>query len=555
MARMRIGLAQLNPIVGDIEGNTRRVREMIERGADSKIDLIVFTELVITGYPPKDLVLREQFVDRNIKAVNDLAEQSRYGPTAVVGFVDRNKENKGASLYNAAAVLMDGRIATIAHKSLLPTYDVFDEHRYFEPAESTTHFELSVDGRIHTIGVTICEDAWTDESCFAGRRYRRQPVAVLGNAGVDLVINLSASPFVVGKQTYREALIANHAKSIQRPMLLVNQVGGNDELLFDGASFVCNAAGKTVHRAAAFREELSIVELVESGACHGTLNEYPDNIASIREALVIGTRDYVRKCGFENVVLGLSGGIDSAVTCAIAVEALGADNVLGVAMPSRYSSDHSITDAEALANALGIELKTIPIRDVHEAMEKELAPHFEGMQPGIAEENIQARIRGSILMALSNKFNRLLLTTGNKSEIAVGYCTLYGDMCGGLAVISDLPKTTVYELARHINAHSNREIIPKSTIEKLPSAELRPDQHDQQSLPPYDMLDAILHRYVELDESVEDIIAIGLDEKIVRTIAWLVDTNEYKRKQMATGLKITSRAFGVGRRMPIAAKF
>ncbi|MCB9858742.1 MAG: NAD+ synthase [Phycisphaerales bacterium] len=552
---MRIGLAQLNPLVGDVDGNTQRVREMMLRARNDNVDLVVFTELVITGYPPKDLVLRSQLVDRNIAAIHQLAGTTKDGPTAVVGFVDRNNEKEGATLFNAAAVLTQGTIAAIAHKSLLPTYDVFDEHRYFEPAESSTTFELQSKHGPRKIGITICEDAWTDETCFAGRRYRRKPVQELGKAGVDLVINLSASPFVVGKQAYRETLVSGHAKSINRPMLLVNQVGGNDELLFDGASFMCDSAGRLVHRAAAFREDFTVVEIDTNGACRGMLQPYPDEIASIREALVLGTRDYVRKCGFENVVLGLSGGIDSAVTCAIAVEALGAEHVLGVAMPSRYSSDHSISDAEALAKALGIEIRTIAIRDIHTAVERDLAPHFDGHAPGIAEENIQARIRGNILMALSNKFGRLLLTTGNKSEIAVGYCTLYGDMCGGLAVISDLPKTTVYDLARHMNEHAKREIIPLSTIEKPPSAELRPDQHDQQSLPPYSVLDAILHRYVELDESVEEIIAGGYDAATVRKVARLVDLNEYKRKQMATGLKVTSRAFGIGRRMPIAARF
>ncbi|HRW55730.1 MAG TPA: NAD+ synthase, partial [Phycisphaerae bacterium] len=480
---MRIALAQLNPIVGDIHGNTQRIREMIDRARSLRVDLVVFTELTIPGYPPKDLVLRSQFVDRNIEAIRSLAKETLEGPAAVVGFVDRNYEKEGATLFNAAAVLAGGDVASIAHKSLLPTYDVFDEHRYFEPAATSAMFELKSADGLRKIGVTICEDAWTDETCFAGRRYRRKPVQELAQSGADLIINLSASPFVVGKQSYRETLISTHARSIQRPMLLVNQVGGNDELLFDGASFMCDAGGNLVHRAAGFREDLTVVELGADGACHGDIQPYPDAIASVREALVLGTRDYVHKCGFENVVLGLSGGIDSAVTCAIAVEALGAEHVLGVAMPSRFSSDHSVHDAVALAEALDVRLLTIPIRDIHSAMERDLAPWFADTAPGIAEENIQARIRGNLLMALSNKFGRLLLTTGNKSEIAVGYCTLYGDMCGGLAVISDLPKTTVYALARHMNEHASREIIPLSTIEKPPSAELRPDQHDQQSLP------------------------------------------------------------------------
>lgn len=552
---MRIVLAQLNPIVGDIDGNALRIRATIDKARAGRADLVVFTELVMTGYPPKDLVLRSHFVERNILAVDDLAADTRDGPAVLVGFVDRNSAERGADLYNAAALLADGRRIATIHKSLLPTYDVFDEHRYFEPGNGAQAFDIKTTDGVVRVGVTICEDLWTADSCFNGRRYSRRPIEEVAAAGADVVVNLSASPFVVGKQAYRESLIGGHAKSIGKPVLLVNQVGGNDELIFDGASFACDSSGALVHRATPFDEDLSFVEINGDGSVAGTVRSYPDEIGSIRAALVLGTRDYVRKCGFEKVVIGLSGGIDSAVTAAIAVEALGAENVLGVAMPSRYSSDHSVADAKSLASNLGIELQVVPIRDIHTAIESELTPLYEGTRTGAAEENVQARLRGNILMALSNKFHRLLLTTGNKSEIAVGYCTLYGDMCGGLAVISDVPKTTVYALAHEINRHAGRGIIPESTITKPPSAELRPDQHDQQSLPPYDVLDAILYQYVDLDRSIKSIADQGFDIELVRDIAGRVDHNEYKRKQMATGLKVTSRAFGVGRRMPIAARY
>ena len=552
---MRIALAQLNPVVGDIDGNCARIRETIAHARDAGADLVVFTELVITGYPPKDLVLRDHFVDQNIRALDTLAAHTGAGPAVLVGFVDRNTTRHGASLHNAAALLADGRRAATFHKSLLPTYDVFDEHRYFEPGPGASAVDIPARRGTVRVGVTICEDLWTGEACFAGRRYQRCPIDEVAAAGAQVVVNLSASPYVVGKQANRQALIAAHAKAVGRPVLLVNQVGGNDELLFDGASFACDAEGALVHRAGAFTEDLTLVELSADGRLTGTIQDYPDDIGSIHAALVLGTRDYVRKCGFTKVVIGLSGGIDSAVTAALAVEALGAENVLGVAMPSRYSSDHSVTDAALLADNLRIEMRNIPIHRVHDVFEESLAPAFAGTSPGLAEENLQARIRGNILMALSNKFGRLLLTTGNKSEIAVGYCTLYGDMSGGLAVISDVPKTTVYALAREINRAAGRAIIPESTMTKPPSAELRPDQFDQQSLPPYDVLDAILFQYVDLDRSVEAIVAQGFDESIVRDVAVRVDHNEYKRKQMATGLKVTTRAFGIGRRMPIAARY
>lgn len=549
---MKIALAQLNAIVGDIDGNCERIIQQYQQADAGGADLVVFPELAITGYPPKDLLLRSRFVQRNLAAVERLALELNGNAAALVGFVDRNKSADGVPLHNAAALLQRGRRLAVAHKSLLPTYDVFDEHRYFEPATESTIIELTLAGRVRRVAITICEDLWTDDACFSGRRYHRRPIDEIAERGADLIVNLSASPFVIDKHAFREKMLGAHARRACCPVLLCNQVAGNDELIFDGSSFAVAADGTLRHRAKAFETDLLIADL-NSG--ESLIAAYPDAIGSVNDALVLGTRDYVRKCGFENVVIGLSGGIDSAVTCAVAVEALGADKVLGVALPSRYSSDHSVSDAAALAEQLGVQFEEIAIRDIHAACEATMQPIFGDLPPDITEENIQARVRGLILMSLSNKFGRLLLTTGNKSELSIGYCTLYGDMCGGLAVISDVPKTMVYDLARWINERAGHAVIPESTITKPPSAELRPDQNDQQSLPPYDVLDEILRRYVELEMSVDEIAADDFDVDIVRDIVHKVDHNEYKRKQMATGLKVTSRAFGVGRRMPIAARF
>ena len=550
---MIIALAQTNPVVGDIGSNCRRIGEWIKRAGKAGAELVVFPELAVTGYPPKDLLRKADFVQDNVRAIESIAELTVGGPAALVGFVQPNASAVGRALWNATALLRNGRLDGAFHKSLLPTYDVFDERRYFEPAESAGSVEIDLGGRRVRVGVTICEDLWNDEQFFSRRLYHRDPMDELARAGVELVVNLSASPFTVGKQAIREQLLGGHASAKSVPVVCVNQVGGNDDLLYDGASCVFDASGRLIARAKALEEDLLIVDLDKSGDAR--VEHYPNRIASVWQGLVMGTRDYVEKCGFREVVVGLSGGIDSALTAAIAVEALDSQRVHGVAMPSRYSSEHSFNDAQALAANLGIDLRTISIREIHETFERQMASAFEGRPPDITEENIQARIRGTILMALSNKFGWLLLSTGNKSELAVGYCTLYGDMCGGLAVISDVPKTMVYELAHFANARAPKEVVPQSTLTKAPSAELRPDQHDQQSLPPYDVLDAILHQYVEQEKSAAEIIATGFEPALVRDVIDRVDRNEYKRKQAATGLKVTSRAFGFGRRMPIAARF
>jgi len=560
---VKIALAQINPIVGDVVGNAEKIIACIAQAKSTGASLVAFPELAVAGYPPRDLLLKPRFVQANVQAVHRIA-QACTGIAALVGFVEPNADQVGRRLRNAAAYCTGGRVKQVCHKSLLPTYDVFDEQRYFEPGPELTLVEH--DGV--PLGVTICEDLWNDEQLIGRRLYRRDPVAQLAQAGARLLVNISASPFEHGKHTFKVKLFGNQASRHRLPILVVNQVGGNDELIFDGASSVFDARGELIAQAKAFAEDLLVVDVdvppqggsspaaIRTGSLPGSRVEpYPQGIAAIHDALVVGTRDYVHKCRFQHVVLGLSGGVDSAVTAAIAVAALGPQAVTGVAMPSRYSSEHSQTDAQAVARNLGLEFKTISIAPMHEVFETQLQPHFRPRPPDVTEENLQARIRGSILMALSNKFGWLLLTTGNKSEIAVGYCTLYGDMCGGLAVISDVPKTMVYELARHINERAGQSIIPPGTLTKPPSAELRPDQTDQDSLPPYDMLDAILEQYVSQEKSADEIVAAGFDAETVHKVIRLIDLNEYKRKQAAPGLKVTSRAFGVGRRMPLAARF
>jgi NAD+ synthase (glutamine-hydrolysing) len=557
---MRIALAQINPTVGDLVANEKKIVDFLTRAKAAGARLVVFPELGVVGYPPKDLLLKPGFIADNLAAVERIAAHA-VGITAIVGYVDRNAQSVGRTLYNAAAVMTEGRIVSRHFKTLLPTYDVFDESRYFEPYTDGARSQIvDIDGI--QVGISICEDLWNDERILSRRLYHQNPIAQLDAAGAQIMINISASPFVIEKHDIRIKLASAAATQFDNPFLYVNQVGGNDELVFDGNSFVVDATGKVIAHAKAFAEDLLVVDVPLSRSMSVPL--MPSNPAlpptreplwSIHQALVLGLRDYARKCGFKSVVLGLSGGIDSALVCAIAAEALGPKNVVGVAMPSRYSSDHSIADAKALAENLGIEFHLVPIKDIHDAFENGVTPHFAGRAPDITEENLQARTRGAILMAFSNKFNHLLLTTGNKSEVAVGYCTLYGDMCGGLAVISDVPKTTVWELSRWINKNAGREIIPTNSIEKPPSAELRPGQLDQDSLPPYPILDQIIERYVEDERSAAEIIADGFDEATVRRVIKLIDRSEYKRRQAAPGLKVTSRAFGFGRRMPIAQNY
>ncbi|HUW83360.1 MAG TPA: NAD+ synthase [Phycisphaerae bacterium] len=545
---MKIALGQINPVVGDIAGNSEKIIEWAGGARKQGAELILFPELAVIGYPPKDLLLKPQFVRANEAAVADIAARVR-GIDVLVGYAARNESGRGRALYNAAALLRGGSVVDVSYKSLLPTYDVFDESRYFEPAREPS---VVTCGR-RRLGVTICEDLWNDESFIGRRLYPEDPIGQLVKAGADLLVNASASPFEIDKHGLRERLFSGQVARCGVPLAFCNQVGGNDELIFDGASCVFDASGRVIARAKAFAEDLLIVSLAEPTASR--LEPYPGRIERLFSALTLGTRDYVSKCGFAEVVVGLSGGIDSAVTAALATSALGADAVHGVSMPSRYTSSSSTRSAEQLASRLGISFDVIEIEPLHRTFERQLSPHFAGREPDIAEENIQARIRGTLLMALSNKFGWLTLATGNKSELSTGYCTLYGDMVGGLAVLGDVPKTMVYALAEHVNSRGGSEVIPQETIQRAPTAELRPDQHDQQSLPPYDMLDSILHRYVEQDQSIDQMVAEGMERGVVERVVRMVDSTEYKRKQAAPVLKVTGRAFGSGRRLPIAARY
>ncbi len=545
---MKIALGQINPVVGDIAGNSGKIIEWSTRAREQGAELILFPELAVIGYPPKDLLLKPQFVRANEAAVADIASRVR-GIDVLVGYAARNETGHGRALYNAAALLRDGSVVGTSHKSLLPTYDVFDESRYFEPAGEPS--VMSSRGR--RLGVTICEDLWNDESFIGRRLYSEDPIGQLAKAGSDLLVNASASPFEIDKQEFREGLFGGQVGRYGVPLAFCNQVGGNDELIFDGASCVFDASGRVIARAKAFAEDLLIVDLAEPSASR--VEPYPEKIERLFLALTLGTHDYVSKCGFAEVVVGLSGGIDSAVTAVVAASALGAGAVHGVAMPSRYTSSSSTRSAEQLASRLGIWFDVIEIEPLHRTFERQLSTHFAGREPGLAEENIQARIRGTLLMALSNKFGWLTLATGNKSELSTGYCTLYGDMVGGLAVLGDVPKTMVYALAEHVNRGGACEVIPQETIQRAPTAELRPDQHDQQSLPPYDVLDSVLHRYVEQDQSIDQMVAAGIDRAVVEQVVGMVDSTEYKRKQAAPVLKVTGRAFGSGRRLPIAARY
>lgn len=543
---MNIGLAQINAVIGDFPGNVKRIlaayRECLEAGAD----LVITPELSLVGYPPRDLVFKSQFVPKCLQALDYLADEIREVPL-LVGYVDHHHGQKaGKPFRNAAAWLENGEIRHRIHKTLLPTYDVFDERRYFEPGETSAPIEWN--GR--RIGVTICEDIWT-EDYLQRPFYDRDPVDDLVAQGMDLLVNLSASPFHLGKPLIRRSMIGAVARKAKVPVVYCNSIGANDQLVFDGHSLASDATGRITHQLSGFREETRVVDVFATNSAETSLDT-PDE-QQLYEALVVGVRDYVTKCGFSSVCLGLSGGIDSALTAVIAADALGPENVRGLTMPSPYSSRGSVDDSFALARALGIRCDEVAISGPFDALKGAMQPIFEGKPEDVTEENMQARIRGLMLMALSNKENHLLLTTGNKSELSVGYCTIYGDMCGGLAVISDLPKVRVYEVSRWINRE--REIIPWNTIDKPPSAELRPDQKDQDTLPPYEILDGILELYVEHQLSSEEIISRGYDENTVRWIQRRVDFNEWKRQQAAPGIRVTSKAFGIGRRMPVVQRF
>lgn len=534
---MKIGLAQINTIVGDFEGNKRRILEAYQQLAHEGADIVLTPELAVTGYPPRDLVFRSGFVRRSEEIVREIAHETGVVPL-VTGYVEHNEKQRGKPFRNAAAVLHRGKVIAVRHKSLLPTYDVFDEARYFEPADDLS--PVLVSGI--RIGVTICEDIWTDE--FLPRPlYHVAPPERLAEQGLDLLVNLSASPFHAGKPEVRERMMCAVARRIGVPIAYCNAVGGDDELVFDGHSVVIDPGGAVTVRLPGF------VEQIASSGVHPAGSE----TEQIYRALVLGTRDYIRKCGFKSAVLGLSGGIDSALTAVIAADALSPDSVMGVSMPSRYSSEGSKDDARDLAQNLGIHYHTVPIEPVFDALKTQMSGVFAGRPEDITEENMQSRIRGLIMMSISNKFGHLLLTTGNKSELAVGYCTIYGDMCGGLAVISDLPKMRVYEVSRWINRE--REVIPWASIEKPPSAELRPDQKDQDTLPPYEVLDAILELLVEQNLSVSEVVDHGFSAETVRWIARKIDLTEWKRQQAAPGLRVTTKAFGVGRRLPIVQRF
>ncbi|MBZ5559493.1 MAG: NAD+ synthase [Acidobacteriia bacterium] len=545
---MKIALLQINPIVGDLAGNARLIADAAAEAGRQGADLAVTPELALVGYLPRDLLLSAGFVRRSWDALGQLARDVAGLPPVLVGLPEPNPSDEGRPLFNSAVLLRGGRADQRFRKALLPTYDVFDEDRYFEPYRGPQILEIA--GR--RIGVSICEDVWNDRDFWKRRRYHHDPIEELVRAGAQAIVNLSASPFSVGKHMRREEMLSSMARRHRVPVVYANQFGGNDDLVFDGRSCGFNADGAPIARGRSFDADVVVCDLDHGAPIAAPSDVQPES--EIWRALVLGTRDYARKCGFTSAVLGLSGGVDSALTAAIAVDAFGAGRVLGVLMPSPYSSQGSLDDALALAKNLGIETITLPIEPAMRVMEQTLAPAFKNSARDVTEENIQARVRGNLLMALSNKRGALLLTTGNKSELSVGYCTLYGDMSGGLAVIADVPKTMVYRVSRWLNESKGRAIIPEPTLTKAPSAELRPNQTDQDSLPPYDVLDDILQRHIEQHQPASEIVAAGFDAATVRRVLRLVRLAEFKRKQAAPGLKVTDRAFGTGWRMPIAAR-
>jgi NAD+ synthase (glutamine-hydrolysing) len=550
---MRVAAAQLNFTVGAFDRNFEKIAGAVDRAKAARADLVVFSELASTGYPPRDLLNHERFVDSNLDLLDRVARLSTEELGIVIGFADRNPA-EGKPLFNAVALCHRGRVAARRQKSLLPTYDVFDEDRYFEPARELSPIEF----KGARLGVSICEDVWNDPDFWPKRLYHRDPVCELAGQGADVLINISSSPFTLRKADLRRELITNEAIKHGRPFLYVNQVGGNDELVFDGHSIGVAPDGRKLLRARDFEEDFVVCDVPLRGERTPGVDPVLADVSQSDEetayrALVLGLGDYTRKCGFESVVLGSSGGIDSALTACLAVAALGPDHVMTVAMPSRYSSDHSLMDAAALARTLRVTHRVIPIDDIFQSYLDALMPSIGRCEDGVTEQNVQARIRGAVLMAISNQLGHLLVTTGNKSELACGYCTLYGDMCGGLAAISDVPKTFVYRLARYINR--DRIVIPESILSKAPSAELRPNQKDTDTLPPYEVVDPIVEAYVERNLDPDSIAATGFDPIVVADVIRRIETSEYKRRQAAPGIKITSKAFGVGRRYPVAAEY
>jgi len=560
---MKIAIAQLNPTIGNLTENGQNILDAANQATAEGAQLLLTPELSLCGYPPRDHLLNSSFIKQMAQELETLAQKLPPQLTVLVGVATPNPDaaEKGEKpLHNSIALIENGEVINYFHKRLLPTYDVFDEVRYFEPGKESNCFVINVQQADEnlvpvTIGVTICEDLWNDENFWGKRNYQHNPLDDLALRGVDMIVNLSASPYSVGKQKLRESMLGYSASHYGLPIIYTNQVGANDDLIFDGASITLNRTGELVSRAQPFQKDLMIADFspTEQDFQETTIAPSPDNEnEEMWQALVLGVQDYARKCGFQKVVIGLSGGIDSSLVAAIAQSALGGDNVLSVLMPSPYSSSGSIADAEALVSNLGIHSATLPIEPAMNAYDEILEPLFSGTEFGVTEENLQSRIRGNLLMAIANKFNYLLLSTGNKSEMAVGYCTLYGDMNGGLAVISDVPKTRVYSLCRWLN--QEQEIIPENVINKAPSAELRPDQKDEDSLPSYDILDQILHRFIHEHQGLDEIVAAGFSEEVVKNVTNLVRKAEFKRRQAPPGLKVTDRAFGTGWRMPIASR-